>query len=256
MELTQRKYTWEYILKVILTINQSTLIDNKIRSNIALSLLRKDLQYLAMSFANSDIPSTSVTSTDKYASWHQSVRRGGSRSKKLLGLKKKYLSSPNSIVVTVGTKKINNQISIGSDNSKQRLNRPDILLQENDKLNFLSTLLSSNELIGTSTFRSVVVPEIRFPYKKTTITVDVLLQMDLAKHLLQKFNKIEEPANNHANDHAYDHVNDHVNDHANDHTNDHTNDHAMDPVKDHANVHANDHANDPAKDQVIIPNSA
>ena len=76
MELTQRKYTWEYILKVILTINQSTLIDNKIRSNIALSLLRKDLQYLAMSFANCDIPSTSVTSTDKYASWHHSVRRG------------------------------------------------------------------------------------------------------------------------------------------------------------------------------------
>ena len=41
MELNQRKYILDNILKVILPINQSTLIENKIRSNIALSLLQK-----------------------------------------------------------------------------------------------------------------------------------------------------------------------------------------------------------------------
>jgi len=112
-----------------MTIRQSTLIDNNIRSNLALSLLQKDLQYLATSFANCDISSTSVSSIDKHANWHKWVRRGERRINDRLGLKKEDLLSPTSLVATVNLIKINNHISIGTDDSKQRQNDLGLLIQ-------------------------------------------------------------------------------------------------------------------------------
>ena len=65
---------------------------------------------------------------------------------------------------------------------------PDIFLGENDKLNYLSTLLSSTELIDkhSDKLRMVVIQKLRYQYKRTTLKKDDLIQMGVAKHLLLK----------------------------------------------------------------------
>ena len=78
-----------------------------------------------------------------------------------------------------------------TDLTKKRKNEtmyPNIFLRENDKLNYLSTLLSSTELIGNRSVnhRKVVIPKSRYEYRPTTIRKDDLLRMESAKFLLQK----------------------------------------------------------------------
>ena len=256
MELTQREFTWECILSRILTIRQSTLFDNNIRSNIALSLLQKDLQYLATSFANCDIPSTSVSSINKHAKWRKSVRRGKKRSNDRLGLKKDDLLSPTSPVVAENLIKINNSISIGTDNSKQRQNDRGLLRQENDTLNYLSSLLTSDELTGGSLINSEVLSETSFLFKKRIISMDVLKQMELAQNLLNTDN-IDDQAIGHTKARTNDLPKapaidlDNDNDHNNEHDNNHDNDRA--PASSPAKVGADCPSHGPAKVHVGDP---
>ena len=92
------------------------------------------------------------------------------------------------------SKAIQDHISIGSAESPQKLIKnkaideeyPDINLQENDKLNYLSSNLSSTELIGmhSNQLHRVVIPKLRYPYRKTTLKEDDFLQMRVTRQLL------------------------------------------------------------------------
>ena len=196
MELDRQKNKFDNILKVILSIDQSTLYGKKIQSKITLSLIGKNLRDLAWSLDMYGVPFLLVTSTDEYASWYQSICRGQRQINKILGLKKKDLTTSIQITPNMKSKAINDHVSIGSAVSTQELTKrrktdakyPNIFLWENDKLIYLSTLLSSTELIGNHSVkhRMVVIPKSRYEYRLTSLEKDDLIQMELAKLLLLK----------------------------------------------------------------------
>ena len=93
-------------------------------------------------------------------------------------------------------KAIHDHVSIGSAESPQEPTKrrttdakyPNIFLRENDKLNYLSTLLSSTELSGNHSDKlcMVVIAKLMYKYRQTTLQKDDLIQMELAKLLLLK----------------------------------------------------------------------
>ena len=60
---------------------------------------------------------------------------------------------------------------------KTNVKYPDICLHENDKLNYLSTLMSSTELIGKhlDKLRMVIIPKLMYQYKQTTLKNNELI---------------------------------------------------------------------------------
>ena len=66
-------------------------------------------------------------------------------------------------------------------------NYPDIYARENDKLNYLSTLLSSEELTGATfdNFRTVVVPKSIHQQKETSLLHEDLARLELAQRSIQ-----------------------------------------------------------------------
>ena len=79
IELDPQKCVFDNILKVIMSFNQSTLNEKNIRLNIALSLLEKDLHHLVLSLDRCGVPYRPASSTDKFASWFQSICCGINR---------------------------------------------------------------------------------------------------------------------------------------------------------------------------------
>ena len=114
MELYQQKYKFDNILEIILSINQSTLYEKKIRSNTASSLLEKDLRHFALSLDRCGVPYTPTTSTNKFTCWYQSICCGQRRIVKILRLKKKILTTSVQIKPIMKSQAINDHISIGS----------------------------------------------------------------------------------------------------------------------------------------------
>ena len=103
------------------------------------------------------------------------------------------------------TKKTNvttHHVSIGPKMSPIKLkgemetsaNHPNIYIRENDKLNYLSALLSRTEFTGDrfDTLRMVIFPKLMYQYKQTILQNDDLVQMDLAKRLLVKITSRDE----------------------------------------------------------------
>ena len=93
MELDQQKMAFNNILKVIEAIKESTLNKRNIQSNVALSLLEKDLYHLALSLDQYGISYIPKSSTNRFASWFQLVHRGESILFKVLELNKDKLTS-------------------------------------------------------------------------------------------------------------------------------------------------------------------
>ena len=114
MELDRQKYAFDNILKVIKSIKQSTLNEKNIRSNIALSLLEKDLHHLALPLDRCGVPYRPASSTDGFASWCQLICRGQWRLFKLLELNKDNLTTIIEIKPNRKSKAIKDRISIGS----------------------------------------------------------------------------------------------------------------------------------------------
>ena len=163
--------------------------------NVALSLLEKDLHHLALSLDKYGVSYIPKSSTNRFASWCQLIRRAQHRLFKVLKLNKDKLT--NVIQINMNTKSQvpeQHRVSIGCVDLPQKLKRlrkteadfPDISRQENDNLNYLSSNLSSSEWIGmpTNQFHRIVIPKFRYQYRKTILQVEDLLQMREARQLL------------------------------------------------------------------------
>ena len=183
------------ILQVIKAIKESTLNKSYIQLNVALSLLEKDLYHLALSLDKYGISYIPKSSTNRFSSWCQSICCGERRLFKVLKLNKDKLTT--FIEINTNTKlQVPEQhcVSIGCKDSPQKMNRlrntdtgfSNISCQENDKLNYLSSILSSTELIGmpTNHFYWIVIPKLRYQYRKTTLQEEDLLRMREARQQL------------------------------------------------------------------------
>ena len=68
--------TFNNILKVSEATKESTLNKSNLQSNVALSLLEKDLYHLALSLDQHGVVYIPKSSTNRIANWCQSIRRG------------------------------------------------------------------------------------------------------------------------------------------------------------------------------------
>ena len=195
MELARQQKAFDNILQVIEKIKKSTFKKRTILSNVALSLLKKDLSPLALSLDQYGVSYLPKSSNNSNANWYQSIRRGKHRLFKVLKLNKDKLTTV--IKINMNTKsqvQKQHRVSIGCVHSAQKLkqlrkehnNYPDISRQKNDNLNYLSSNLSSAELIGMpiNQLYRIAIPKLRYQYRKTTLQEEDLLQMREARQLL------------------------------------------------------------------------
>ena len=140
------------------SINQQTIIDRRIQSNLALSLLEKNLRHLALSMDGCGVLYMVESFNNPHDGWLQSIRQGKRRIQKILELEEKDLTQSIPVDSTTNNDVTTHQVSIGFTMTpldlkrkiKTNKNYPDIYAQENDKLNNLSTLLSIAAPVNSS----------------------------------------------------------------------------------------------------------
>ena len=109
-------------MEIIRTIDQQTIIDRRIQSNLALSLLEKNLRHLALTMDRCGVPYVVESFNNPNEGWLQLVRQGKCQIQKILKLKEKDLTQSIPVDSITNNDVTTHPVSIGSTMMPRELN--------------------------------------------------------------------------------------------------------------------------------------